>query len=346
MVLGWVRFGRAPGHGNGAKDRLTDWLRGWFDLVFILPPHFIFFHLYKSLIERMEALSMCVCTMFTYVCVFTSMTGSFHRNTHPHLSMAFHRLPACLALPSPVCIFCSCSYIGERMWQMFLQCMKAILLHLKPQVVQCFFNTAQKQVPLVCLLKLFTDEQNSLLLLLLFPLASLFPALFLTVWDTTLCEFRKAQRYCSDFVMCMANGLFWMVLKLNVLTGSCMYGMQTSRDVWLQVSIKIGMFHFWKGKLLMHVCARKRAHTYMCVHACEWIGAPAYSAFENLKVGAARSVGSAWRWWIHWLAHMKTGLTVTGWSESIVLFDWMREDMMTAVSHCDRPGMYSVKCAI
>lgn len=62
----------------------------------------------------------------------------------------------------------------------------------------------------------------------------------------------------------------------------------------------------------MHVCAS--------VLICSWMsGSSVYGAFENLKVGAAWSVSSAWRWWIHWLSHMKTGLTVTGWSASIVL---------------------------
>lgn len=79
----------------------------------------------------------------------------------------------------------------------------------------------------------------------------------------------------------------------------------------------------------MHVCvcvcgrARVRSNC-VCVHVCKWLGAPASGAFGNLKVGAARLIGSAWRWWIHWLAHVKTCLMVTSWSAAIVFFDWMR----------------------
>ena len=94
------------------------------------------------------------------------------------------------------------------------------------------------------------------------------------------------------------------------------------------------------------VCARVRAcacvcehvHTKTCLHACEWVGTLACGALENLKVGAAPLVVPAWRWWMHWLAHM-----TTGWYASIVRFDWAREDMNTAISRCDR-AVYSGKC--
>lgn len=134
------------------------------------------------------------------------------KTTYPHSSLGFHRLPACLALPLPVRAFCSCFNIGECMWQMFLQCMKAMLNTSSPK----FFLTQPKTYAIGLLY-----DNCSLMNKILscppspfFPIPSLFPALFLTVWDTTLYECCRLQRYpYSDFVMCMANWLFWMVLS-------------------------------------------------------------------------------------------------------------------------------------
>ncbi len=163
-ALGWVRLGRAPGHGNGAEGRLTDWLHGWFELVFTLPPHFIFSHLYLRVwlsgCECWERVSVCVCARCIHICVHVRFyilvwindCGSFHRNTHPHSSMAFHRLPACLALPSLALTWAPAHTLASDMWfraDVAVYESNAVI----PQPPSCvvLLNTAQKQVPLLCL---------------------------------------------------------------------------------------------------------------------------------------------------------------------------------------------------
>lgn len=157
-ALGWVTLGRAPGHENGPKGRLTDWLHGWFELVFTLPPHFIFSSVSKSLSEGI-GVSACVRACVEYICVHVCFyimvwindCGSFFRNTCPHSSMTFHRLLACLTLPLLVPHMGSCSYTGERTW-FWIEVPVCESNAVIPQPPSCpvFLNTAQKQMPLLC----------------------------------------------------------------------------------------------------------------------------------------------------------------------------------------------------
>lgn len=180
---------------------------GWFELVFTLPPHFIFSHLcVRVWLRGWERLVECACKMQTYMCMcaftswFKSMTVAVFTRTRPHSSMAFYRLPACLALLSLVLtwapVHTSVSMCDSEL--KFL-CMKTMLVY-QPPSCPVFYFTAPKQVPLVCLLKIVPMVKNThkchlSLLALFLPFSFFVTALFLTVWDTNLCEFRKTQRY-------------------------------------------------------------------------------------------------------------------------------------------------------
>lgn len=153
-------------------------------------------------------------------------TGTLHSTFIFSFSLASSM--SCSAVAGPH--MGSCSHTGRAfvilnrcVWK---QCCYLPTL-LQPLSCPAFsFNTAQKQVPLICRLKI-VHWWTKLTLPPLFscPLSPFFLPSYLTVWNTTLCEFRKNHRYPSpDFLICMANGLLWMVLKLNVSTGSCMCG--------------------------------------------------------------------------------------------------------------------------
>lgn len=82
--------------------------------------------------------------------------------------------------------------------QMFLQCMKAILLYLNPQVVQCFEHSPKANSIALPFENCSVMNKTLIATSVFLPPFSFFvsfTALFLTVSDTTLCEFRKVQRY-------------------------------------------------------------------------------------------------------------------------------------------------------
>lgn len=160
-----------------------------------------------------------------------------------------------------------------------------------------------------------------------------FPSLLLLSFSlfgtTTLCDFRKTQRYPPVILfMCLATGLVWMVKKLlNVSTG--FKAPQLSKIVYL-LEIELECVVFDK----VRCCGMWARATWMCVrlHACKWIEAPTHCAFENLKVGAARSLAlhdaDEYTDWCTWRQARQ-------W-QAIVLFDWAREDMMMAVPRRER----------
>lgn len=144
-----------------------------------------------------------MCTMFTYVCMcaFTSwfesmavavFTGTLH--IHPWLFIGFQHVALCrrccwsshglLLLLLIITLASTCD--SE---QMFLF-MKAKLLYLNPQVV---FDHSPKTSATV----LPSENSQCHLSLSSCPLFFLLfvSAIFLTVWNTSLCEFRKTQRY-------------------------------------------------------------------------------------------------------------------------------------------------------
>lgn len=152
---------------------------------------------YKSLIERMGAFSVCAGMMHTYVCMsaftlwFESITvevfiGTLH--IHPWLFIVLH---AFFALPSLVLTWAPAHTLVST-------CDSAKLFIPQPLSCSVFFITAPQKVPLFCLLKIVHWWTK----LTMPPLSScpLSPIsflcfFFLNVWDTTLCEFRKTQRY-------------------------------------------------------------------------------------------------------------------------------------------------------
>lgn len=214
MALGWVRLGGAPGHGNGAKGRLTDWLHGWFDLVFTLPPHLIFPHLYSTVWLRQwehcvyvacARAFASVCTQWIHMCAYVlshqGLNQWLWQFSQEHSSTFIHCFSSAssMSLPSLVLTSAHVHTLASACdsEQMFLQCMKAMLLYFNLWDAQCFLNAAEKQVPVLCLLKIVHWWTN----LTLLPVSSLplflvsFSVFFLTVWNTTLCEIRKTQRY-------------------------------------------------------------------------------------------------------------------------------------------------------
>lgn len=212
----------------------ADWPTDSMDgLIWSLLFHLIaFLFICKSLIERMRALTVCVHNVYVcvHVClclyqglnqwlaVFTHTQKKTLIHIHPwlficfqHASLCRHRSTHFAAAHSlaSACDRCSCYTSTPKFSSVFL-----FLTKPKTSAIGLLFeNCSLMNKILSCPPSPFS------------PFPPLFPGLFLTVWDTTLCECSKTQRYPHpDFVMCMANWLFWMVLKLNVLTGSCMYG--------------------------------------------------------------------------------------------------------------------------
>lgn len=170
---------------------------------------------------------ICVHVCF-YISVRVNDFGSFHSDAHPHSSMAFLRLSSMSRSAVAGAHMGSHSHVGERMW--FWTDVPAVYKsnNVIPPPLICphfFFKQPKNKLHWFAFWELLSDDQNSQChLSLLAPFLS-FPSLFLSSFSMfgtpPLCDFRKAQRYPTDCFYMLANGLFWMVLNLNALTGSC-----------------------------------------------------------------------------------------------------------------------------
>lgn len=147
----------------------------------------------------------------------------------------------------------------------------------------------------------------------------------------------------------MANELFWMVLKLNVLTGSWMYGNFRLLELFsfkflCAVAVKLECFIFGKVR-----CWRMGvwACCYFCLHACDWIEARAYRAFEN-REGRCCSISRLCMTLMNTLIGPHEDRPDRDRLICVYCALWLdeRDDVMTAVSHCDRAAVHSLKCAI
>jgi len=277
MALNWVRLGRAPGHGNGAKGRLTDWLHGWFDLVFILPPHLIFSHLYSLVWLRGREHCVCVCAhsvsisvhMCFYIRIWISDCGS------PWLFIGFQHVSLCRRSSSLRLLLilwrahvilnrCSCS-----VWK---QCCYTATPKLSSVFEHSWKKTSASALPfencsLMNKTHIATPVHFAPFLLFSFPFLFSF-SLLGTPPSVNLGKLRGTPPcFFCFFFMCKANGLSWLVMKLNALTGSCMYGNENqSRAVRLQVlfvvAVKLECFIFGKVSCWC-----------MCVRACSYSSA-------------------------------------------------------------------------
>lgn len=154
MALGWNRLGRAPGHGNRAKEHVTEWTPPtppvdgliWFLLSHI---HFPFFSIHLSLTGWVRVLKVCASTfLHTHARVLLHQSTTVavlaahlppppHPHTPPRLFISFqHALftpPLEWAPDHTPATACDPE-------QMFPLCVKAMLWHLQLYSAHCFWK--------------------------------------------------------------------------------------------------------------------------------------------------------------------------------------------------------------
>lgn len=225
MALGCVRFGRASlHHGIGAKGQLTDWLHGWFEFVFI--SFSLICNVWIGWRDGACWVCVCVCMLYTFVCMlaFTSFEPMTVTQEHSP-TLAFCQLPACFALLLLVLTWAPSHTLAsacdsEQMRHLLTRC-----CYTQTPNMFSIFNSAQKQVSLLCLLKAVCGELTipPLSCCPLSPFPFSVSALLLTVWDTkpNLGKLRGTPTpLIFSCVWLMGfSGWFW-----NWMTGSCMYG--------------------------------------------------------------------------------------------------------------------------
>lgn len=159
---------------------------------------------------RVQYIHILACLLFFRVC------GSFHKNTGPQLLMAFSS--------ASIMSVGSCSYLGESMWfwaDVPAVCESNIGI---PQPLSCqvCLRAPQKQVNVSATGVPYENcslmNKTHILLVSFCPLPFFF-CFLCPLWDTTLCECRKIQRYPCRFFSCVwligCFGCVWIRIKLQ-----------------------------------------------------------------------------------------------------------------------------------
>lgn len=152
----------------------------------------------------------------------------------------------------------------------------------------------------------------------------------------------------------MANELFWMVLKLDVLTDSWMYGNFRLLELFsfkflCAVAVKLECFIFGKVRCWrMSVCAYACVSVLLLLPACVRLNRSSSLPCFWKSEGRCCSIGRLCMTLMNTLIGPHEDRPDRDRLICVYCALWLdeRDDVMTAVSHCDRAAVHSLKCAI